>query len=144
MNHSYPRVTARYEQPTAPDTAIRRCQGGERLTSARLLTVHDEAEKRLELRAMLEALSHQVVAEAGDLETARRLARQLRPDLILLPTALREEDSFAAAEAISREADLPVFFLSDSGDPTHLERAREVGCAGFLVQPFTGVALNVA
>src|SRR2546423_15426755 len=105
MNHSYPRVTARYEQTTAPDAATRCCQGGERLPSARLRIVHDAAEKRLELRAALEAMSHQVVPEAGDAETARRLARQLRPDLILLPTSLREQDSFAAAEAIRRESD---------------------------------------
>jgi AmiR/NasT family two-component response regulator len=114
------------------------------MTSARLVLTHDEPKTRLDLRSMLEASSHQVVAEAGDADTVRQLARHLRPDLVLLPTSLGGGESFAAAEAIRSELDLPVFFLSDSYDPILLERAREVGCAGFLVRPFTSVALDIA
>jgi len=144
MSHSYPRVTPRYEPTNILDAAERRCQGGNRITCARLLIVHDEADRRLELRAMVEALSHQVIGDAGDPESARRLARQLRPDLVLLPTSLGGAEGFATAETISREAELPVFILSDSYDPVLLQRAREVGCAGFLVRPFTQTALDVA
>jgi two-component system, response regulator PdtaR len=114
------------------------------MISARLVIAVLEPEVRLELRAMLEALSHQVVGEAEDTETAWRLARRLRPDLVLLSTSLGSDDSFEAARAIRTGLDLPVFFLSPSYDATLLDRAREVGCDGFLVRPFTDVALDIA
>src|ERR1700732_1570119 len=120
----------------------RRPEGGPLLTSARLVIGHDEPRARLELRSLLEARSHEVVGEAGDAESMRRLARQLQPDLVLLPPSLGEEESFATAEAIRAELDLPVFFLSETYDPTLLERAREAGCAGFLARPFTDAALE--
>src|SRR5438034_8264525 len=109
MVHSQSRGTVSREPAHVPDAARWRCQGGDRSTAVRLMLVHDRMEHRLELRAMLEALSHQVIGEAGDAETARRQARQLRPDLVLLPISLGGEDTFATAEAISREADIPVF-----------------------------------
>jgi response regulator NasT len=85
-----------------------------------------------------------VLGEGGDAETTRRLARQLRPDLVLLPASPEGEESFAAAEAIRSELDLPVFFLSDSFDRTLLDRARQAGCDGFLARPFTDVAFDIA
>ena len=63
---------------------------------------------------------------------------------MLLSTSLGAGDSFEAARAIRRGLDLPVFFLSPSYDTALLDRAREVGCDGFLVRPFTDVALDIA
>jgi response regulator NasT len=114
------------------------------MTSARLLIVDGDPARRHELRAMLEPDGHQVIGEAVDAETACRLARQLQVDLILLSTSLAGEPGFPIAESIHREMDLPCVFLSDSDDPALFERAREVGCAGYLVRPFTGTALNIA
>lgn len=114
------------------------------MISARLVIAVAEPEARLELRSMLEALSHQVVGEAGDADSAWRLARRLRPDLVLLSTSLGSDDSFEAAEAIRTGLDLPVFFLSPSYDAPLLDRARAAGCDGFLVRPFTDVALDIA
>jgi AmiR/NasT family two-component response regulator len=144
MSYSQPHVTPSHEPATLRDAARWRCQGGDAGTTARLVIVHASPEQRLAWRALLEALSHQVIGEAGDLESARRLAWQLRPDLVLLPAALGDEDGFAAAEAIRRDAELPVFFLSESADPALLDRARAAGCAGFLAQPFTEAALGIA
>ena len=63
---------------------------------------------------------------------------------MLLSTSLGSDDSFEAARAIRRGLDLLVFFLSPSYDAAFLDRAREVGCDGFLVRPFTDVALDIA
>src|SRR4051812_13137643 len=100
MDHTSPRVPLSFERTTLPDAARRHCQGTDRISSARLVIVHAEADRRLELRAAVETLGHQVIGEAGDAESARRLTRQLRPDLLLLPTSLGEEDTFAIAGAI--------------------------------------------
>jgi response regulator NasT len=114
------------------------------MISARLVIAVAEPESRAEIRAVLESLSHRVVGEAGDADTALQLARRLQPDLVLLSTSLGPDDSFEAAQAIRSGLDLPLFFLSDSYDPMLLDRARQVGCAGFLVRPFTDVALDIA
>jgi response regulator NasT len=114
------------------------------MTAARVVIALEKAEARRQLRCTLETLRHQVVGEAGDADTAWRLARQFRPDLVLLSTSLGAGDSFEAAEAIRSGFDLPIFFLSNSYDPVLLDRARQVGCAGFLVAPFTDVALDIA
>jgi AmiR/NasT family two-component response regulator len=108
------------------------------MTPARLVIALDPPEARLQLRSMLEALEYQVVGEAGDADT-----RQLRPDLVLLDAAVSNGESFEAAEAIRRALDLPVLFVSDSGDVALLDRARQAGCAGFLVRPYTTAALEV-
>lgn len=144
MDHSSPHVTPVAERATPPEAARRHCQGADRISSARLVIVHEEADRRHELRAALEALGHQVIGEAGDAESGRRLVRQLRPDLFLLPPSLGNVDSFTAAAAIRRESGVPVFFLSNSDSRALLERAREAGCAGFLVQPCTQAALDAA
>ena len=114
------------------------------MISARLVVAVAEPETRRELRAMLEALSHHVVGEAADADSAWRMARRMRPDLVLLSTELGADDSFEAAQAIRAGLDLPVFFLSASYDAPLLDRARAAGCDGFLVRPFTDVALDIA
>lgn len=114
------------------------------MTSARLVIALEQPEARCQLRGTLEALRHQVVGEADDADSAWRLARQLRPDLVLLEAALGAGESFEAAEAIRSALDAPILFLSATGDPALVHRARQVGCTGFLVEPFTGTALDAA
>jgi two-component system, response regulator PdtaR len=112
------------------------------MISARLVIAHEEAS--VELRPTLESFGHRVVGEAVDAAAARTLARQLRPDLVLLATAPGDEESFEVAEALGLELDLPVFFLSRAYDAILLERATAAGRVGFMVEPFTDVALHIA
>ncbi len=114
------------------------------MTTARLIIALEIPEARLQLRARLEAFGHQVIGETGSADGVWRLASRLRPDAVLLEITMGEDDSFEAAEAIRAAVDIPVFFLSKTYDPDLLERARRVGCAGFLVGPFIDVALDIA
>jgi two-component system, response regulator PdtaR len=110
----------------------------------RLVIALGESQDRCRLRAMLDLLGHRVVGEGADAEAAWRLARQHRPDLVVLEAVPGATESFEAGEAIRLALDVPLLFVSGAGDPSLLERARQVGCAGFLVQPFTAAGLGAA
>src|ERR1044072_2992729 len=52
-------------------------------TPRRVVIAEDEALIRLDLKEMLEEDGYQVVGEAGDGETAVKLALELKPDLVI-------------------------------------------------------------
>ncbi|MBW3625462.1 MAG: response regulator [Armatimonadetes bacterium] len=102
----------------------------------RILIADDEPIIRLDLRQLLENMGHTVIGEAGDGETAVTLARQLRPDLILLDVKMPGKDGIEAAGAISRERIAPVIILTAYGQGDLIERAKNAGVFNYLVKPF--------
>lgn len=114
------------------------------MRSARLVIGIEEPETRLRLRSILEAMGYRVVAEASDIESAWHLTRRLQPDVTLLEAPPGGEASFEAAEAIRAAVDVPVVFVGERYDAGLLDRARDVGGAGFLTPPLTDSALDIA
>jgi response regulator NasT len=102
----------------------------------RVLLAEDEALIRLDLKEMLEEEGFAVVAEAGDGETAVRLARELRPDLAILDVKMPVLDGLSAAEQIVGERVAPVIILTAFSQRDLVERAREAGAMAYLVKPF--------
>ena len=102
--------------------------GGER---KRVLIAEDEALIRLDLAEMLVEEGYDVVGEAGDGETAVRLAEDLKPDLVILDIKMPIMDGLAAAERIA-----PVVMLTAFSQRELVERAREAGAMAYLVKPF--------
>jgi CheY-like chemotaxis protein len=80
----------------------------------RVVVAEDEALIRLDLKEMLEEEGYDVVGEAGDGEAALRLAREHRPDLVILDVKMPGMDGLAAAERISDEGLAPVLVLTRS------------------------------
>lgn len=54
----------------------------------KVLLVEDNALTRYTLRALLEKLGHEVVAEAGDADSAAKCFRESRPDVVFLDLIL--------------------------------------------------------
>ena len=102
----------------------------------RVLVAEDEVLIRLDLVEMLQEQGYQVCGEAGDGETALRLARELRPDLVLLDVKMPVLDGLSAAEQIVAERIAPVVILTAFSDRDLVERAREAGVMAYLVKPF--------
>jgi two-component system, response regulator PdtaR len=102
----------------------------------RVLVAEDEALIRLDLKEMLEEEGHTVVGEAGDGETAVRLATELRPDLVLLDVKMPGMDGLTAADQIIAARIAPVVVLTAFSQRDLVERAREAGVMAYLVKPF--------
>jgi response regulator NasT len=106
-------------------------------TPRRVVIAEDEALIRLDLKEMLEEDGYQVVGEAGDGETAVRLASELRPDLVMLDVKMPVLDGISAAERIAAEHIAPVVILTAFSQRELVERARAAGAMAYLVKPFT-------
>ncbi|TDQ48535.1 response regulator receiver and ANTAR domain protein [Actinorugispora endophytica] len=105
-------------------------------TQSRVVIAEDEALIRLDLKEMLEEDGYAVVGEAGDGETAIRLAVELKPDLVILDIKMPVLDGLSAAERIAGERIAPVVILTAFSQRDLVERARDAGAMAYLVKPF--------
>ncbi|MFC7566225.1 ANTAR domain-containing response regulator [Actinomadura namibiensis] len=101
------------------------------------MIAEDEALIRLDLKEMLQEDGYEVVGEAGDGETAVRLAAELKPDLVILDVKMPVLDGISAAERISADRIAPVVMLTAFSQRELVQRATEAGAMAYLVKPFT-------
>ena len=103
----------------------------------RVVIAEDEALIRMDLAEMLAEEGYDVVGQAGDGQKAVELARELRPDLVILDVKMPVLDGIAAAERIAGERIAPVVILTAFSQRELVERARDAGAMAYLVKPFT-------
>ncbi len=106
------------------------------MSHTRLVIVADDSIVRLDLGELLQALGYQVVGEAGDGPRAITLARELRPDLVLLELHLSGPlAGLDVASALTRDPVAPVLLLTAFGDIARVRQAVQPEVAGYLVMP---------
>ncbi|PJJ01339.1 response regulator receiver and ANTAR domain protein [Streptomyces sp. 2333.5] len=137
MGHHLPGMrspvsAAEPEQPVADDD-----QSHVPPLTTRVVIAEDEALIRLDLKEMLEEEGYTVVGEAGDGQTAVDLAREHRPDLVILDVKMPVLDGISAAEVIAEESIAPVLMLTAFSQRELVERARDAGAMAYLVKPFS-------
>jgi response regulator NasT len=103
----------------------------------RVLVAEDEALIRLDLIEMLREEGYDVVGEAGDGDEAVRLARELRPGLVMMDIKMPGTDGLQAARTIAEERIAPVVMLTAFSQRDLVEQARDAGAMAYLVKPFS-------
>ena len=102
----------------------------------RVLVADDHPPLRLGLRALLERRPEvQVVAEAGDGETALAMLETLQPDVAILDIRLPRRDGLALAREIRRRGwPIRILLLSAYDDEALIREAMVVGVEGYLLK----------
>jgi AmiR/NasT family two-component response regulator len=106
------------------------------MESLRVLVADYESINRLDLRETLRKMGHEVIGEAGDGRRAVELARQLKPDLVILDIKMPEMDGIDAAKVISTEKIAPVVLVTAYSQIDLVHRAQDAGVFGYVVKPF--------
>ncbi len=102
----------------------------------RIIIADDESIIRMDLREMLSNLGYLVIGEVGDGRSAVNLARELRPDLIIMDIKMPDMDGIEAAKVLTGEDIAPVLLLTAYSQQELVNRAKEAGVVGYLVKPF--------
>jgi response regulator NasT len=101
-----------------------------------VIIADDESLMRRDLREMLTNLGYLVVGEVGDGRSAVNLARELRPDMVIMDIKMPDMDGIEAAKVLTEERVAPVLLLSAYHQQDLVQRAQKAGVAGYLVKPF--------
>ncbi|HEX9441288.1 MAG TPA: response regulator [Roseiflexaceae bacterium] len=107
----------------------------------RLVIADDESIIRMNLKETLVGLGYLVVGEAGDGVSVINLARELRPDLVVMDIKMPKLDGIQAAKVLTEERIAPVLLLTAYSDRELVDRAREAGVVNYLVKPFRDTEL---
>lgn len=105
------------------------------MASLRIMIADDDTLVAVSVRNQLEALGHQVVAEARNGAEAIQIARDTAPDLILMDIKMPEMDGITASRAIMEDRPVPIILLTSYSDPELISEADEAGVQAYLVKP---------
>jgi two-component system repressor protein LuxO len=110
---------------------------------ARILLVEDTASLAEVYTEYLRALGH-AVTHAGSVAEALRLAKEAKPDGVLLDQRLPDGEGLSVLRTLKREQpDLPVIVMTSHGSVTIAVEAMRAGAKDFLLKPFTAERLAV-
>jgi len=109
----------------------------------KILVVDDEAFIATHLEESLTSMGYKVVGKASSGESAVDMAKQFRPDLILMDIVMPGKiDGINASRIIREELDIPVIFLTAYADDNFIKRAKNAGPYGYIVKPFQEAELR--
>jgi len=103
-----------------------------------ILTVNDDSNVRATIGRVLARDGHYHVLEAPDGQTALRMAREYRPDVIILDAALADMSSLDLCERLRGMpwvGDTPILFLSLQPTPQQIAQALDSGGDSVMPHP---------
>lgn len=102
-----------------------------------VLLVEDNEDNLIVYRTILDHVGYNVI-EARDGEEGVARARADKPDLILMDVSLPKMDGWEATRRIKADEDtrdIPIIAVTAHALDDDREKAREVGCDGYLAKP---------
>jgi response regulator NasT len=106
--------------------------------------VDDEAILRLDLSEMLAERGHDVVGEADNGADAVTMARDLKPDLVIMDVKMPGMSGLEASKIIADEQIAPVLLLTAYSQRDVVEQATDSGVMAYLVKPIREEELTPA
>lgn len=101
----------------------------------KILLVEDDKAIVANLTEFLNNEGYAVRSVSGQ-TTAMKLLAEEKADLVLLDVALAEGNGFATCKAIKAEYDIPVIFLTASGDEYSTVTGFDLGADDYISKPF--------
>lgn len=105
------------------------------MRQANVLIVDDDPIVRLDLKTQVKAIGHTVAGEADSGSQALTLARNLRPDVVLLDIVLPHLSGIEVARTLALERVAPVVIFTGSATSELASQAYSAGVMGFLSKP---------
>lgn len=102
-----------------------------------VLIVDDIAETRENIKRLLQFESDiEVVGGAQSGGQAIEMARELKPDVVIMDINMPDMDGISATEAILQDVDFAqIVILSVQNEPNYMQRAMLAGARGFIAKP---------
>ena len=107
----------------------------------RVLIADDDPLIRMDLAEMLAEEGFEVVGQVGDGQRAAALAKELRPDLVIMDVKMPGKDGIQAAAEIAAEQIAPVIILTAFAERDLIQRALDAGAMTYLAKPFSKATL---
>lgn len=109
---------------------------------ARILIADDESIIRMDLREALTRLGYDVVADVPDGAQAVQMAREVRPDLVIMDIKMPGIDGLEAARRLNQDRIAPVILLTAYNQDDLIDGAVDAGVIGYIVKPWQESSLG--
>jgi len=111
----------------------------------KIMIVDDDVITVTELIETLRFSGYEIGATAESGEEAIKIAKETRPDLVLMDIVMPGKiDGIQAAKEIRSELGIPVIFLTGYSEEEYIERAKSARSFGYLLKPFNDAQVSSA
>lgn len=87
---------------------------------------------------MIKKLGHELVGKSASGEDAIEIAKEHKPNIILMDIRLKGEmDGIEAVTKIKEHIDTNVIYLTGNSDKVNYDRAKATQCIDLISKPFT-------
>ena len=112
------------------------------MANIRLMIVDDHEVVRTGLQSLVEGTEIEVVATAASGSEAVKLAKQSKPDVVLLDIRMADGDGLTTLEELRQKLpELRVVMLSTYENPTYVARANAMGASDYILKGSTRAQL---
>jgi len=115
------------------------------MTAPRKILVVDDEERVRDMIGFRLGLFGYEVLKAANGQEALEIARQERPDLVLLDITMPELDGFQVCSRLKQDEateNIPVIMLTARAEAEDVRRALESGASDYIVKPYDPAVLQ--
>lgn len=110
---------------------------------AKIIIVDDSEITRMVIRAMLQALGHEIIGEASNGQDAYDMYFELKPDLMTMDITMPILDGVSCTEKIKkRDKNARILLLTSNEQIQKLSQAVSAGLDGYMYKPISEAELK--